>query len=51
VWIVGQSKKSFASDADAERHLLTWMDATYTRGADLSALTGGDPVVRQYLAR
>ena len=47
-WIVGQSRRSFASDADAERQLLGWMDATFTRLEDLGWLTGGDPAVRLY---
>jgi 4-amino-4-deoxy-L-arabinose transferase-like glycosyltransferase len=47
-WIVGQSLRSFASNADAERQLLAWIDGRFTRVADLSSLTKGDPVVRLY---
>jgi len=49
-WVVGQSRRSFASNAEAESRLLTWMDGTFRREADLSPLTGGDPVVRLYAA-
>ncbi len=48
VWIVGQSARSFASNAAEEQRLFAWMDARYGRLDDLSALTGGDPVVRLY---
>jgi uncharacterized membrane protein len=51
LWIVGQSRRSFASDAQEESRLFAWMDARFDRVADLDALTGGDPVVRLYAVR
>lgn len=50
VWIVGQSTRSFASDAMEERRLFTWIDG-YGRLDDLSGLTGGDPIIRLYPGR
>ena len=51
IWIVGQSTRSFASDAREEARVLAWMDETFTRAADLGALTGNDPIVRLYTVR
>jgi len=47
-WVIGQSPRSFASDADQQRLLLAWMDARYSEIARLDALTGGDPTIRVY---
>jgi hypothetical protein len=51
LWIVGQSTKSFASDADAEGQLFAWLDAHARRLADFDALTDGDPHIRLYDVR
>jgi aminoglycoside N3'-acetyltransferase len=48
---VGQSTKSFASDADAEGQLFAWLDAHARRLADFDALTDGDPHIRLYDVR
>lgn len=48
LWVIGQSRRSFASDAAEEARILAWMDAEYERVADLDHLTGGDPVIRLY---
>ncbi|MEO8071456.1 MAG: hypothetical protein ABI652_08635 [Acidobacteriota bacterium] len=48
LWVVGQSTKSFASDAREEGRIFAWMDQTYRRLDDLSALTDGDPTIRLY---
>ena len=50
-WIVGQSQKSFASDADVEARVLAWMDRAFDRAADLGALTADDPGIRLYSVR
>ncbi len=47
-WVVGQSRRAFASDAREEARVLAWMDQTYVRADDLGVMTGGDPVVRLY---
>jgi 4-amino-4-deoxy-L-arabinose transferase-like glycosyltransferase len=51
IWIIGQSTRSFASDAREQARVLAWMDETYDRAADLGGLTGDDPIVRLYTAR
>ena len=48
LWVVGQSLRSFASDANEESRVLAWMDQTYRRVDDLGALTGDDPHIRVY---
>jgi mannosyltransferase len=50
-WFVGQSNKSFASNAREEARILEWLDETYDRGPDLGVLTGNDPVIRLYVTR
>lgn len=50
-WIVGQSTKSFASDAAGEQQLFDWIESRYAAVANLDRLTGGDPRVRLYDAR
>jgi mannosyltransferase len=47
-WIVGQSPRSFASDAAEERRVFQWLDERYVPLADLGDLTGGDPRVVLY---
>lgn len=51
LWLVGQSKRSFAADAAEEARIIAWMEATYRRADDLGALTGADPIIRLYDAR
>jgi hypothetical protein len=51
LWVVGQSRRSYASDAAEEARVLAWMDSTYNRTGDLGALTGNDPIVRLYSVR
>ena len=51
LWLVGESTRSFASDAAEEARLLAWMDETFDRVSTLDALTGGDPTVRLYAVR
>jgi 4-amino-4-deoxy-L-arabinose transferase-like glycosyltransferase len=51
MWLVGQSPRSFASDAGEEAKVLAWMDQTFTRVIDLGVLTASDPVVRLYEVR
>ena len=50
VWVVGESRRSFASSEPEERRLLAWMERRYGELARLDALTGGDPAVRLYRA-
>lgn len=47
-WVVGQTTRSFASDAGDEASLLAWLDSRFERIADLDRLTGGDPHIRLY---
>ncbi len=47
-WVVGQTTRSFASDAADEALLLEWLDSHFERIADLDRLTGGDPHIRLY---
>jgi hypothetical protein len=51
LWLVGQSPRSFASDPAEEARIVNWMDAEFTRVADLDYLTGGDPAIRLYRMR
>ena len=51
MWLVGQSKRSFAADAVEEARIIAWMEGTYHRADDLGALTGADPIIRLYEAR
>lgn len=51
MWVIGQSPRSFASDAKEQARVLAWMDATYERAADLGNLTGNDPIVRLYTVK
>jgi hypothetical protein len=48
LWVIGQSRRSFASDAAEETRVLAWMDTAFERLADLDHLTGGDPAIRLY---
>jgi len=48
VWVVGQSKRSFASSTADQARLLAWMDARWQPIGDLAAVTGGDPDIRLY---
>lgn len=48
LWLIGQSPRSFASDAREEQRLVRWMNQQYTVVDDLSALTGADPIIRVY---
>jgi uncharacterized membrane protein len=48
LWLVGQSMRSFASDAREEQRLLGWMNREFVLVDDLSRLTGADPIVRLY---
>lgn len=50
-WVIGQSRRSFASDAQEERRLLAVLDVAFVRRDDLSLITGSDPVVRLYERR
>jgi hypothetical protein len=47
-WVIGQSTKSFASDAADEARLFDWLDRRYSRLVDLGRLTDGDPTIRLY---
>ncbi len=49
-WVVGQSMRSFASDAGREAALFAWLDAHYDEQVRLDDLTGGDPRIRAYAA-
>jgi len=49
-WVVGQSMRSFASDAAEEARLFDWLGSRYQRLDDLDALTGADPHVHLYAA-
>jgi hypothetical protein len=51
MWVIGQSPRSFSSDAREQARVLAWMDGAYDRVADLGNLTGNDPVVRLYAVR
>jgi hypothetical protein len=51
LWLVGESTRSFASNAAEEARLLAWMDETFDQVSTLDALTGGDPTVRLYAVR
>jgi hypothetical protein len=51
MWVIGQSTRSYASDAREQERILAWMDSAYDRTADLGALTGNDPVIRLYTVR
>ncbi len=48
LWLIGQSKRSFASDAREELRLVRWMDREYSLVEDFSRLTGADPIIRLY---
>jgi hypothetical protein len=48
LWVVGQSRRSFASDAEAQTRLLEWMDSRWARLGDLTTVTNGDPDIRLY---
>jgi len=48
LWVVGHSRRSFASDAVEQARLLAWMDARWTPRGDLASVTGGDPDIRLY---
>jgi 4-amino-4-deoxy-L-arabinose transferase-like glycosyltransferase len=48
VWVVGQSRRSFASNTVEQARLLAWMDTKWQRLGDLAAVTGGDPDIRLY---
>lgn len=47
-WLVGQSSRSFASNADEERRLLDRMDRLLERLDELPRAGSGEPVVRLY---
>jgi hypothetical protein len=51
LWVVGQSRRSFASDPSEQARLLAWMDARFSPLGDLDAVTDGDPEIRLYAAR
>ena len=51
LWVVGQSRRSFASDPSEQARLLAWMDARFRPLGDLDAVTDGDPEIRLYAAR
>jgi mannosyltransferase len=51
LWVVGQSRRSFASDPAEQTRLLAWMDTRFSAREDLDAVTGGDPEIRLYTAR
>lgn len=51
MFVVGQSLRSFVSDPVEEKRVFDWMDHTFQRVDDLSALTGGDPIVRLYATK
>ena len=48
LWVIGQSTRSFASDAGQQAALLEWMDTELGPGAVFDDLTGGDPAIRLY---
>lgn len=47
-WVIGQSTRSFSSDAGHEQALFAWLDGRYRRAGDANDLTGGDPQIRLY---
>jgi len=51
LWLVGQSRRSFASDPGEQARLLAWMDTRFSALGDLDAVTGGDPEIRLFAAR
>ena len=50
-WFVGESTRSFVSNAREQERILTWMDETFERVRDLDYMTGGNPIVRLYARR
>ncbi len=50
LWVVGQSRRSFASDPVEQARLLAWMDTRFRALGDLDSVTGGDPEIRLYAA-
>jgi uncharacterized membrane protein len=48
IWVIGASRRSFASSDREQQALLEWMSRRYGELARLDGLTGGDPEVRLY---
>jgi hypothetical protein len=50
-WVIGQSPRSFASDAAEEARLLSWLSEHYDAVASLDHVTGGDPRIVLFRTR
>jgi mannosyltransferase len=52
LWLVGQSPRSFASDAATQRELVAWMRSTFGQPVlDLGSVTGRDPEILVFKVR
>jgi 4-amino-4-deoxy-L-arabinose transferase-like glycosyltransferase len=51
VWVIGQSRRSFASDPVEQARLFAWMDTRFSPISSLNDETGGDPEIRLYAMR
>lgn len=52
LWLVGQSPRSFASDAATQRELVAWMRSTFGQPVlDLGSATGRDPEILLFTVR